>query len=78
MKTTWESIRHAHRDYYGGLDGVIGHLRTHMLEDVSLYIGGDGIFRERSRRCNPTCWCLCTAPARGSSRPCASACPIGS
>ncbi|MEL0143852.1 MAG: hypothetical protein VW931_04010 [Alphaproteobacteria bacterium] len=54
MKPSRENIRHAHWDDYGGLDGFIGHLRTHMLEDVSLDIGGDAMFRERWRRCNPT------------------------
>jgi len=40
-------LSHAHRDHYGGLDGFIGHFRTHMPDDVPLYIGGDGAFRER-------------------------------
>lgn len=40
-------LSHAHRDHYGGLDGFIGHHRVHMPDDVPLYIGGEGVFRER-------------------------------
>jgi len=40
-------LSHAHRDHYGGLDGFIGHYRSHMADDMELIIGGDGVFRER-------------------------------
>jgi 7,8-dihydropterin-6-yl-methyl-4-(beta-D-ribofuranosyl)aminobenzene 5'-phosphate synthase len=40
-------LSHAHRDHYGGLDGFVGHYRTHMPDDLALYIGGEGVFRER-------------------------------
>lgn len=40
-------LSHAHRDHYGGLDGFVGHYRAHMADDLALYIGGEGVFRER-------------------------------
>lgn len=40
-------LSHGHRDHYGGLEGFVGHFRAHMPENMALYIGGEGIFRER-------------------------------
>lgn len=40
-------LSHGHRDHYGGLEGFVGRFRTHMPDDLALYIGGEGIFRER-------------------------------
>ena len=40
-------LSHGHRDHYGGLEGFVTQFRAHMPEDVSLFIGGEGIFRER-------------------------------
>jgi len=40
-------LSHAHRDHYGGLDGFVGHYRSHMADDLALYIGGEGVFRQR-------------------------------
>ena len=40
-------LSHGHRDHFGGLDGFVGHHRTHMRDDVALFVGGDTVFREK-------------------------------
>lgn len=40
-------LSHGHRDHYGGLEGFVTQFRAHMPDDLALYIGGEGIFRER-------------------------------
>lgn len=40
-------LSHAHRDHYGGLEGFVDRFRYHMPDDISFYIGGEGVFRER-------------------------------
>ena len=40
-------LSHGHRDHFGGLDGVVGQHRTHMRDDISLYVGGETVFREK-------------------------------
>ena len=37
-------LSHGHRDHYGGLDGFVGHHRTAMRDDVSLYVGAEDAF----------------------------------
>lgn len=40
-------LSHGHRDHYGGLDGFVRQYRTHMPDDLSLYVGGENVFREK-------------------------------
>lgn len=40
-------LSHGHRDHYGGLVGFVTQHRTHMRDDLALYIGGETIFREK-------------------------------
>lgn len=40
-------LSHGHRDHYGGLDGFVRQYRTHMRDDLSLYVGGEDVFREK-------------------------------
>jgi len=40
-------LSHGHRDHFGGLDGFVGQHRTHMRDDISLYVGGETVFREK-------------------------------
>ncbi len=40
-------LSHGHRDHYGGLAGFVGQHRTRMRDDLSLYVGGETIFREK-------------------------------
>jgi 7,8-dihydropterin-6-yl-methyl-4-(beta-D-ribofuranosyl)aminobenzene 5'-phosphate synthase len=40
-------LSHGHRDHYGGLVGFVNQHRSRMREDVSLYVGGETIFREK-------------------------------
>ncbi|MGA0393755.1 MAG: MBL fold metallo-hydrolase [Rhodospirillales bacterium] len=43
-------LSHAHRDHYGGLEGFVERFRYQMPEQLSFYIGGEGVFRERWTR----------------------------
>lgn len=40
-------LSHGHRDHYGGLVGFVTQHRTHMRDDIALYVGGETIFREK-------------------------------
>ena len=40
-------LSHGHRDHYGGLDGFVTQHRSHMAEDMSLFIGAEDVFREK-------------------------------
>ena len=40
-------LSHGHRDHFGGLAGFVNEHRVHMRDDVSLYVGGETIFREK-------------------------------
>ena len=40
-------LSHAHRDHYGGMEGFVDRHRHQMRDDMSFYIGGEGVFRER-------------------------------
>jgi 7,8-dihydropterin-6-yl-methyl-4-(beta-D-ribofuranosyl)aminobenzene 5'-phosphate synthase len=40
-------LSHGHRDHFGGLDGFVRQYRTHMRDDMSLYVGGEDVFREK-------------------------------
>jgi 7,8-dihydropterin-6-yl-methyl-4-(beta-D-ribofuranosyl)aminobenzene 5'-phosphate synthase len=40
-------LSHGHRDHFGGLDGFVRQYRTHMREDMSLFVGGEDVFREK-------------------------------
>ena len=40
-------LSHGHRDHFGGLDGFVRQYRTHMRDDLSLYVGGEDVFREK-------------------------------
>jgi len=40
-------LSHGHRDHYGGLEGFVNVHRTQMRDDVSLFVGGETIFREK-------------------------------
>jgi 7,8-dihydropterin-6-yl-methyl-4-(beta-D-ribofuranosyl)aminobenzene 5'-phosphate synthase len=40
-------LSHAHRDHYGGLEGFVRNHRHLMPDEMSFYVGGEGIFRER-------------------------------
>lgn len=40
-------LSHGHRDHYGGLAGFVTQHRTRMRDDISLYVGGETIFREK-------------------------------
>jgi len=40
-------LSHGHRDHFGGLDGFVQHHRSHMRDDLALYVGGETIFREK-------------------------------
>jgi len=40
-------LSHGHRDHFGGLDGFVGQHRSHMRDDINLYVGGETVFREK-------------------------------
>lgn len=40
-------LSHGHRDHYGGLQGFVERYREAMRDDLQLYAGGEGNFRER-------------------------------
>ncbi len=40
-------LSHGHRDHFGGLDGFVLQHRTRMRRDLSLYVGGEDVFREK-------------------------------
>ena len=40
-------LSHGHRDHFGGLEGFLRQHRGNMRDDLSLYVGGDTIFREK-------------------------------
>ena len=40
-------LSHGHRDHFGGLEGFVRQHRGAMRDDVSLYVGGETIFREK-------------------------------
>lgn len=40
-------LSHGHRDHFGGLDGFVSQFRARMRDDLSLYVGGEDIFREK-------------------------------
>ena len=40
-------LSHGHRDHFGGLYGFVSQFRNHMPYDLSLYVGGEDIFREK-------------------------------
>lgn len=40
-------LSHGHRDHFGGLAGFVTQHRTHMRDDVSLFVGGETIFQEK-------------------------------
>jgi 7,8-dihydropterin-6-yl-methyl-4-(beta-D-ribofuranosyl)aminobenzene 5'-phosphate synthase len=40
-------LSHGHRDHFGGMDGFVRQFRTRMKPDLSLYVGGEDIFREK-------------------------------
>src|ERR1700746_963756 len=52
-------LSHGHRDHYGGLPGFVVHYRDSLREDLRLFSGGEGTFREkwaRSRDEEPLSW----------------------
>ncbi|MCZ6447176.1 MAG: MBL fold metallo-hydrolase [Alphaproteobacteria bacterium] len=40
-------LSHGHRDHYGGLGGFVHQHRKHMSDTLSLFVGGEDIFREK-------------------------------
>lgn len=40
-------LSHGHRDHFGGLDGFVDQYRNTMRDDISLYVGGETVFREK-------------------------------
>jgi len=40
-------LSHGHRDHAGGLDGFVKKHRSTMRDDLSLYVGGETIFRQK-------------------------------
>jgi 7,8-dihydropterin-6-yl-methyl-4-(beta-D-ribofuranosyl)aminobenzene 5'-phosphate synthase len=40
-------LSHAHRDHFGGMAGFVTQHRTHLRDDMSLYVGGEEAFREK-------------------------------
>jgi len=40
-------LSHGHRDHFGGLDGFVRQHRGAMRDDLSLYVGGETIFRPK-------------------------------
>jgi 7,8-dihydropterin-6-yl-methyl-4-(beta-D-ribofuranosyl)aminobenzene 5'-phosphate synthase len=40
-------LSHGHRDHFGGLDGFVMRHRSHMRDDLSLYVGGETALREK-------------------------------
>ena len=40
-------LSHGHRDHFGGMDGFVGQYRNRMPGDLSLYVGGENVFREK-------------------------------
>lgn len=40
-------LSHGHRDHFGGLTGFVNQYRSRMRPDLSLYVGGEDIFREK-------------------------------
>ena len=40
-------LSHGHRDHFGGLDGFVHEHRSHMRDDLALYVGGETVFREK-------------------------------
>lgn len=40
-------LSHGHRDHYGGLEGFVTHHRSHMRDDMSLFVGAEDVFREK-------------------------------
>ena len=43
-------LSHAHRDHYGGMEGFVDQFRYQMPDELSFFIGGEGVFRERWTR----------------------------
>jgi 7,8-dihydropterin-6-yl-methyl-4-(beta-D-ribofuranosyl)aminobenzene 5'-phosphate synthase len=40
-------LSHGHRDHFGGLEGFVRQHRGRMRSDLTLYVGGETIFREK-------------------------------
>jgi 7,8-dihydropterin-6-yl-methyl-4-(beta-D-ribofuranosyl)aminobenzene 5'-phosphate synthase len=40
-------LSHAHRDHFGGMAGFVTSHRSHMRDDLSLFVGGEEAFREK-------------------------------
>jgi 7,8-dihydropterin-6-yl-methyl-4-(beta-D-ribofuranosyl)aminobenzene 5'-phosphate synthase len=40
-------LSHGHRDHFGGLDGFVKNFRTRVKDEISLYVGGETVFREK-------------------------------
>lgn len=40
-------LSHGHRDHYGGLAGFVSQHRSHMRDDIALYVGAEDVFREK-------------------------------
>lgn len=51
-------LSHAHRDHYGGMAGFVMQHRSHMPEEIALYVGGEEAFREKwlGEPANPISW----------------------
>ncbi len=64
-------LSHAHRDHYGGLVGFVGQYRPRMRDDLKLYAGGAGIFREKwlsEGKGEPVSWGALDANALAAAR----------
>ncbi|MBO33036.1 MAG: MBL fold metallo-hydrolase [Rhodospirillaceae bacterium] len=40
-------LSHGHRDHFGGMNGFVEQFRRRMADDLSLYVGGENVFREK-------------------------------
>ena len=70
-------LSHGHLDHFGGLNGFIGKHRGQMRDDITLYVGGETVFRQKwvkeDGEAQP--WCTLDRAALAAQRVAAVCCP---